>query len=216
MLTGLNAPNWLVASYQGTDKFQHGYLTHYRRVLGPRRFRSMTIFEIGVGGYESAEPGGSLQVWRDYFPRSKVIGIDIAEKTLAYGPRVTFARADQSSSADLDAVVADHGCPDIVIDDGSHIGDHQIASFISLWPRLPSGGVYVIEDLSTSYEPSFGGAEPAPKESAIGLLERLLTDVQANDVYWHWPIATAQAPGARYPSVGSVLTFPGIAFIEKM
>jgi hypothetical protein len=214
-LTALNAPDWLAGSYDGTDKLDHGYITYYRRVLGTRRFHQMTVFEIGVGGYESPEPGGSLQFWRDYFPRSTIIGLDISEKTLDYGPRVKFARADQSSAADLESVVAEYGPPDIVIDDGSHIGEHQIASFECLWPKLPSEGVYVIEDLATSFAPEYGGAHPAPERSGIGLLQALVADTQAVDPYFLWDDAVASAPTARYPDVAAVLSFPGIAFLEK-
>jgi hypothetical protein len=215
-LTALNAPDWLARLYGGTDKFEHGYIAYYRRVLGTRRFREMTVFEIGVGGYESTEPGGSLQLWRDYFPRSTIVGLDINEKHVAYGPRVKFVRVDQSSAADLEAVVAAHGAPDIVIDDGSHVGDHQLASFDCLWPQLRAGGAYVVEDIGTSYEPDFGGGKPAPPGSAIGLAERLLSDVQARDPYFEGENARDTAPVAHYHDVAAVLTFPGIVFIEKV
>jgi hypothetical protein len=214
-LTALNAPDWLVGRYGGTDKFEHGYIAHYRRVLGTRRFREMTVFEIGVGGHQSTEPGGSLQLWRDYFPRSTIVGLDINDKHVAYGSRVKFFRADQSSAADLEAVVAAHGAPDIVIDDGSHVADHQLASFEYLWPKLTTGGVYVIEDIGTSYEPDFGGGKPAPPGSAIGLAERLLSDVQSRDPYFDGENARDAAPAAHYQDVAAVLTFPGITFIEK-
>jgi hypothetical protein len=214
-LAALNAPDWLAGRYQGTDKMAHGYIAHYRRVLGPRRFRKLTVFEIGVGGFRLAEPGGSLQLWRDYFPRSTVVGLDIVEKTVSYGPRVSFARVDQSSVADLQRVVAEYGSPDVVIDDGSHVGEHQIISFECLWSTLTSGGIYVIEDLATSYGPEYGGAEPAPERSGVGLIERLVTDVQSRDPYFQWSDACSPAPAARYPAVASVLTFPGITFIEK-
>ncbi len=84
-----------------------------------------------------------------------------------------------------------------------------------LWPKLASGGVYVIEDLATSFAPDFGGGDPPPAGSAVGLLERLLTDVQTRDPYWQWPDAVGTSPALRYPEVASVLTFPGVSFIEK-
>lgn len=214
-LTALNAPDWLAGRYGGTDKMAHGYIEYYRRVLGPRRFERLTIFEIGVGGYESTEPGGSLQFWRDYFPRSTIVGLDISEKTLAYGPRVKFMRADQSSAVDLEAAVREHGTPDVVIDDGSHIGEHVIISFECLWARLSHGGVYVIEDLATSFSPGHGGADPAPERSGVGLVQALISDNQATDPYFLWSDAVASVPRARYPDVAAVLSFPGITFIEK-
>jgi hypothetical protein len=46
---------------------------------------------------------------------------------------------------------------DIVIDDGSHVGRHQIASFEFLYPRLSERGIYVCEDLHCSYWPTHEG-----------------------------------------------------------
>ena len=40
---------------------------------------------------------------------------------------------------------------DIVIDDGSHVNKHILASFKQLVGKLKPGGIYVIEDLGCSY-----------------------------------------------------------------
>ena len=37
------------------------------------------------------------------------------------------------------------------IDDGSHIPEHQIASFVRLFPDVAGGGAYIIEDVEVSY-----------------------------------------------------------------
>jgi len=36
-------------------------------------------------------------------------------------------------------------------DDGSHIPEHQLLTFNTLFPKLEVGGVYIIEDIETSY-----------------------------------------------------------------
>ena len=41
---------------------------------------------------------------------------------------------------------------DVLIDDGSHITNHQITSFNVLYSAIKKGGFYVIEDLLNSYE----------------------------------------------------------------
>lgn len=64
--------------YAMTDKHWHGYLTEYHRAFSPIRYRRKRVLEIGVGG--GADPelgGGSLRLWRDYFPFSRVVGLDI-------------------------------------------------------------------------------------------------------------------------------------------
>ena len=211
----------LVELYGGTDKGEHGYLSYYERHLGPYRLRANRLFEIGVGGsvdgsYSHPTPGGSLAVWRDYLPRTAIVGLDIEFKNVRLGPRVSFEQVDQKSHADLERVVDKHGPPNIVIDDGSHIGGHIIATFEFLWPRLPAGGLYVIEDLSTSYYPRFGGGDPAPHDSGVGLLGVLIDSAQALDPTFrrHPTWGTRSTP--NYPRVAAVHTYPGIAFVEKV
>jgi len=39
----------------------------------------------------------------------------------------------------------------LINDDGSHIPQHQLLTFNILFPLLEDGGVYIIEDIETSY-----------------------------------------------------------------
>ena len=50
--------------------------------------------------------------------------------------------------------MADRHLPDIIIDDGSHIEEHQIFTFGVLFPKLKPGGVYIVEDISSSVKSS--------------------------------------------------------------
>lgn len=202
-----NAPDCIGRMYRGTDKVEHGYLGFYRRHFAAIRFRSLVVYEIGVGGVEKRTPGGSLPLWRDYFPRSTIVGIDLYEKDVTFGPRVKFERADQSSEAELARVVARNGRPHVVIDDGSHVGNHICISFETLWPHLLPGGCYVIEDLATSYIRSYGGAVPPPSRSGVGLVQALINEAQSRDP------ATEHRAGVS--DVESVHCYPGIAFVRK-
>lgn len=67
-------------------------------------------------------------------------------------PRVTIVSGDQSSCTDLQGLVSRIATKiDVIIDDGSHHPHHQLRSFLYLFPHLPPGGIYVIEDVETSY-----------------------------------------------------------------
>jgi len=204
-----------VRLYGDTDKGEHGYLEYYRRCFGPLRFKRNLVIEIGVGGYESRAAGGSLALWRDYLVRSTIVGIDLADKDIHWGPRVKFVRADQSKREQLRAVVDEYGAPDVVIDDGSHIGSHIRTSFDVLWPCLRPGGIYVIEDLCTSYYPDFGGADPAPDLTGVGLLRCLVDDAQALDPTFRSRPELGLKSDGEYAGVAAVHAYPGIAFIEK-
>eukprot|EP00540_Astrosyne_radiata_P018571 CAMPEP_0116824288 /NCGR_PEP_ID=MMETSP0418-20121206/1312_1 /TAXON_ID=1158023 /ORGANISM="Astrosyne radiata, Strain 13vi08-1A" /LENGTH=168 /DNA_ID=CAMNT_0004452639 /DNA_START=10 /DNA_END=516 /DNA_ORIENTATION=+ len=47
--------------------------------------------------------------------------------------------------------VCSKGPYDIILDDGSHVPPHVIFSLFALWPCVKEGGIYIIEDLETSY-----------------------------------------------------------------
>jgi hypothetical protein len=88
----------------------------------------------------------------EYFPHSYIYGIDINEKKK--GERYEILKADQSSTQQLRSVVEKsiHHPIFFIIDDGSHVPEHQISSFDYLFQEvLMPGGTYIIEDIETSY-----------------------------------------------------------------
>ena len=104
------------------------------------------VVEIGVLG------GASLRMWREYFPRGQIFGIDIDPAAEAHtDERITVLIGSQSDTGFLDAVVERTGRPDIVLDDGSHLARDQITTLLHLWRHIKPGGTYVVEDLHTSY-----------------------------------------------------------------
>lgn len=171
----------VLALAHGTDKssFHHDYARLYQRHLAPIRSSASSVLEIGVGGkdswhgYETPLGGHSLRMWADYFPRANVVGVDIFAKDVV-GPRIAFEQGDQSDPAFLERVIADHGPFDLVVDDGSHVGRHIIASFRVLWKAVKPGGFYVIEDLETAYLEDWEGGAPGTSGTAVSLLKELV------------------------------------------
>jgi hypothetical protein len=213
----INQPHLLALAYGSSDKATHRYMQYYSRHIGHLRFRPNIVLEIGVGGvdFEQPAPGGSLRIWRDYLVRSDIIGIDIHQKDVDMGRRVHFHQADQSSPEDLQKVISNLGVPNLVIDDGSHLGEDQIAAFRFLFPLMAHNSIYVIEDLSTSYYLEYRGGIPAPDCSGVGLLRHLIDSVQARDPYFKLRPELGPAPPAGFIGIGAVHVYPGIAFVEK-
>jgi O-antigen biosynthesis protein len=59
----------LVASARyATDKTP-GYLALYDELFAPFRNRDIRLLELGV------KQGGSLELWRDYFPQGLIVGL---------------------------------------------------------------------------------------------------------------------------------------------
>ncbi len=115
------------------------------------RYRSVKFLEIGIGGYGYRIGGESLLAWRAFFPRAKIVACDIEHKPDIKIPGVKVYQLDQSSVGDLEAVQQTEGPFDIIIDDGSHFSRHQILTFKKLFGSLTEGGIYVVEDVMTSF-----------------------------------------------------------------
>lgn len=166
-----------LATRHKTDKWgSHWYAQHYDRHFAPLRDKPVKVLEIGIGGYGVPEAGGeSLRMWRDYFPNAEIYGLDIADKRPHDEARIRTYVGDQSDPTVLERLHRDSGGFDIVIDDGSHVCAHVIASFQILFPLMNDGGIYAVEDLQTSYWEVFGGGvDPAKRGgSSMEFLKRL-------------------------------------------
>jgi cephalosporin hydroxylase len=149
-----------LAKHFGTDKWgRHRYAKHYQTHLKRFRDEPLTLLEIGIGGYRHEASGGaSLRMWREYFSRAQIIGLDIYDKSFVNGDRILAYQGSQTDEALLQKIVDTHGPIKIIIDDGSHVPEHIRATFAFLFPLLEDGGVYAIEDTQTSYWPRWGGA----------------------------------------------------------
>jgi demethylmacrocin O-methyltransferase len=120
--------------------------------------KKLNILEIGVGGYENPKHGGeSLRMWKAYFPKSRIFGIDIHDKTYHDEHRIKTFICSQIDGKSLRNVTQEIGTVDIIIDDGSHLNDHVITTFKILFPLTNFNGIYVVEDLQTSYWDNVAG-----------------------------------------------------------
>jgi hypothetical protein len=128
------------------QKWRH-YLDVYDRHLSRFRNSSFRMLEIGV------DEGGSMRLWRDYFGSQAVLfGVDINPSCKHLnGIDAQIRIGSQDDASFLKHVVAEMGGVDVVVDDGSHIAAHQRQSFNTLFPLLNPNGIYICEDLHTSY-----------------------------------------------------------------
>ncbi|MFW8646004.1 class I SAM-dependent methyltransferase [Rhizobium beringeri] len=162
----------------GSDKWT-SYFDTYDEHFGSYRDKAISLLEIGVLN------GGSLEIWGKYFPNAtSLLGCDIDEKCRALSfedPRIAVFVGDANSEATHQEIVKNTAAFDIIIDDGSHVVEDVLRSFSLYFPKLKSGGLYVIEDLHTSYWPKWGGGTDLTL-SSMGFL-KLLADV-VNKEFW--------------------------------
>ena len=179
------------------------YLPIYERYFHPFRGTPLRILEIGVFG------GGSLEMWREYFGSTATIyGIDINPDCAGLADSPNQIRIGSQDDPDfLRSVVEEMGGLDVVLDDGSHIGKHQRASFHILFPLLKEGGLYVIEDTHTSYWFRYRGGYRR-RGTAIEFAKQIVDDLHG------WYHGRSTKTSAR-DDVGSVHFHDSIIVIEK-
>lgn len=134
------------------DKWMH-YFEIYERHFAKYRGKEVHIVEIGVFH------GGSLQMWKEYFgPKSKIYGVDVNPACKQFEQEnVQIFIGDQEDRNFLQGVANSIPKIDILLDDGGHTMNQQINTFEVLFPHIDEYGVYMCEDMHTSYWPSFGG-----------------------------------------------------------
>lgn len=134
------------------DKWAH-YFEIYHRHLARFRDQAVTLVEFGV------LHGGSLQMWKSYLgPQARIVGVDINPlcKTLEE-EQVRIYIGDQCDRSFLRQMADEVGPIDIVIEDGGHFMAQQIATFEEMFFRMSEYGLYITEDLHTSYWARYGG-----------------------------------------------------------
>lgn len=150
-----------------TDKSSrfHNYLDFYEEQLPGRSFNGR-LLEIGI------MDGFSIEMWHEYYPEAEIVGLDIMPKghlKIAKAPGVTLL---QLNGTDVEAM-NELGPFDVIVDDGSHMSLEQQQAFSHLYyHQLHHGGVYVIEDLWTSYMPAYTNSKYTTIEFLCALQDR--------------------------------------------
>lgn len=136
----------------------HHYFEIYDRHFSRFRNTEVNIVEFGVSH------GGSLQMWKDYFgPKCRIYGVDINPHCKQLEEeRVEIFIGDQENREFLKSLAAKIPKIDILIDDGGHTMTQQINTFEELFHRVDERGVYLCEDMHTSYWPKWEGGYRKP------------------------------------------------------
>ena len=188
-----------------TSKNRSGFVELYEVFFESFRNKKINILEIGV------DNGDSLRLWSEYFTNANICGIDIKKKQFQIN-KVNILCGDQSDELFLKSVVDKYRNFDIIIDDGSHVSKHIISSFNFLFKYLNKDGLYIIEDLQTSYITRYGGSRVNLKKSntSMNFIKKLTDSVN----YEHY-----DRPFFRKTSydglIKSVQFFQNIVFIRK-
>lgn len=158
-------------------KWNH-YFEIYDRHLNHLRDKKINILEIGISH------GGSLQMWEYYFKGNATIyAIDInPECKKLESESVKIFIGSQEDEKFLENIKKEIPFIDILIDDGGHTMKQQINTFKYLFSHVIEDGIYICEDLHTSYWKHFGGGYKK-KRSFIEFSKSFIDKIHA----WHTP-----------------------------
>ncbi len=164
-----------IAKKHRTAKVPHGYMPIYEKYFESIKEQSITLVEIGIA------EGASLRTWADYFNRAHIIGlekdldaVDRFNKSYPQGQGVIAIECDANDRDSITRALDKVPKIDVVIDDGSHWAHEQMNAFKALWDKLKPGGLYVVEDLFTLYDPVWN---PKPHYSIIDEIKNRIQSI---------------------------------------
>lgn len=189
---------------RGIIKWVH-YFEIYHRYFSKYRGKGVTILEFGVAD------GGSLQMWKHYFgKKAKIIGVDIDSRCKdIIENQIEIHIGDQGNRSFLKNLIKNTGEIDIVIDDGGHFMKQQIITFQEMFPAIKKRGIYVTEDLHTSYWKDFGGGYKK-NGTFIEFTKDLIDQIQA----WHSRDARLKINGITR-TLKSIHVYDSMVIFEK-
>lgn len=138
----------------GTDKatyhgFTDFYFPWFDKLVNP------DVLEVGI--YQ----GASIRMMDEFFGNATILGLDIVNKLDFGRPNIEVKLCDQSKPNEL-LVCTEGRSFDIIIDDGSHVIAHQLITFGALFPKVKVGGIYILEDIHTSFRTSYNPNGESP------------------------------------------------------
>jgi len=158
------------------DWASHNYADIYELMFRLRRNDVELVLECGIGTNNpnlistmglDGKPGASMRLWRDFFPKAQIIGIDIDSDMLFEEDRISTYYCDQTCSDSIEnfceLASLSPSSIDIIIDDGLHEFHAGKMLFEAMNKYLAFDGVYVIEDVIPSdyipYKDYFAGIQ---------------------------------------------------------
>lgn len=160
------------------SKWQH-YFEIYERHFNKFQNTYPTILEIGTND------GGGVEMFNYYFDgKCDIITFDINNRGKTLEEKYKNIKFLQGSQTDIDFlnIIKQQVLKyDIIIDDGGHSMEQQITAFKELYYHLSDNGVYLIEDVHTSYWPDYLGGV-GKNNTFIEFTKKLIDKLNV----WHW------------------------------
>lgn len=194
---------------ENTERLIHKW-KHYFEIYDKHfsRFRGTDVHVVEFG----VSQGGSLQMWKQYFgSNAKIFGVDVNPhcKTLEE-EQIKIFIGDQQDRKFLKSLIEKIPRIDILIDDGGHMMKQQINTYEELFFHISKNGVYICEDLHTSYWAKWGGGYKK-RGTFIEYSKNFIDYIHA----WHFNSPSKSRITEFTKSVHSLHYYDSILVIEK-
>lgn len=183
------------------------YFEIYDHHFSRYRDKPVNILEIGIFH------GGSIQLWKDYFgPQATIYAVDVDPRCKQFEEEnVRVFIGDQADRDFLRKLKEEIPRPDILIDDGGHLMHQQITTFEELYPFVADDGIYLCEDIHTSYHPKWGGGL-LREGTFVEYAKRLVDSLNA----YHTREPDRYSPDRITRSAHSMHFYDSVFVIEKL
>jgi hypothetical protein len=131
---------------------RHPYTAVYDLLFGARRHEPLVLGELGI------LDNMSMHVWRAYFSAATLFGFEVSPEKIeaaraAMLPNTHYGFADVTDPASLFQAFNDSRMLfDILIDDSTHIFEHQIKFVEAGLGFVKPGGMLIVEDIFRGWE----------------------------------------------------------------
>lgn len=124
---------------------KHSYTEFYGPFLQQYKNKPINLLEIGIRW------GGSILMWLDYFPNAQIYCIDKTLKNLKVDINHPRIHVYEGNAYDINTVNKYFGNIkfDVILDDGSHIPEHQIFVLNHYSKLMKPNSILMIEDFIT-------------------------------------------------------------------
>ena len=154
----------LIFDRHGSDKAIESQDYHYLYAMILEDLRPISgVLEIGIGtnnpGVVSTmgvqgKPGASLRAFRELLPHATIFGADVDRDILFQEPGIKTFFVDQTNMESINLLATQIDSKlDLIIDDGLHSPDANIATLIFACENLKKGGWFVVEDIAPAALP---------------------------------------------------------------
>ena len=171
-----------LADKYGSDKGPkgHNYTPIYHELMCSSKETTRIVVEIGVLN------GASIRMWLDYFPGATVFAIDIDHKALSRLVSSRFPGSERvvpilGSQEDPNTWRNIPNNVDFIIDDGSHIPEHQMKTLENNFCILTSHGMWIIEDTHCNFHELFNGTYTGDDRIYPWLRQRIIAQQMVPD-----------------------------------